>query len=78
MDYVKTLVDAGLDHVQITLESHLSDIHDEIVNSTGAWKQTTIQDPKCRQHTFICDDQYNAVGIQLPVPGWILSLSFRI
>ena len=39
-DYVQTLVDAGLDHVQITLESHLSVIHDEMVNCTGAWKQT--------------------------------------
>jgi radical SAM protein with 4Fe4S-binding SPASM domain len=40
--YVTTLVDAGLDHVQITLESHLPDIHDQIVNSIGAWKQTNI------------------------------------
>ena len=40
-NYVSTLVDAGLDHVQITLESHLPDIHDQIVNSIGAWKQTS-------------------------------------
>jgi radical SAM protein with 4Fe4S-binding SPASM domain len=39
-DYVRTLVDAGLDHVQITLESHLPEIHDELVNCPGAWKQT--------------------------------------
>ncbi len=38
--YVKQLVDAGLDHVQITLESHNQEIHDEMVNSHGAWKQT--------------------------------------
>ena len=41
MEYVKTLVNAGLDHVQITLESHLPEIHDELVNCHGAWKQTT-------------------------------------
>ncbi len=41
-NYVSTLADAGLDHVQITLESHLPDIHDQIVNSIGAWKQTNI------------------------------------
>ena len=41
MEYVKTLVDAGLDHVQITLESHLPEIHDELVNCRGAWDQTT-------------------------------------
>jgi radical SAM protein with 4Fe4S-binding SPASM domain len=39
-DYVDTLVKAGLDHVQITLESHSSDIHDAMVNARGAWKQT--------------------------------------
>ncbi len=39
-DYVKTLVKAGLDHVQITLESHLPEIHDELVNCPGTWKQT--------------------------------------
>ena len=39
-DYVATLVKAGLDHVQITLESHLPDIHDQMVNYRGAWQQT--------------------------------------
>lgn len=38
--YSKQLVDAGLDHVQITVESHDPDIHDEMVNLKGAWKQT--------------------------------------
>jgi radical SAM protein with 4Fe4S-binding SPASM domain len=38
--YVDTLVRAGLDHVQITIESHEPDIHDSMVNSRGAWKQT--------------------------------------
>ncbi len=39
-DYVEQLVSAGLDHVQITLESHDPVIHDAMVNSRGAWKQT--------------------------------------
>lgn len=38
--YVHTLVDAGLDHVQITLESQNAAIHDRMVGSRGAWKQT--------------------------------------
>jgi radical SAM protein with 4Fe4S-binding SPASM domain len=38
--YVNTLVNAGLDHVQITIESHESSIHDVMVNTQGAWKQT--------------------------------------
>jgi radical SAM protein with 4Fe4S-binding SPASM domain len=38
--YVDTLVNAGLDHVQITLESHDQIIHDGMVNSFGAWAQT--------------------------------------
>ncbi len=39
-DYVQALVDAGLDHVQITVESHSEEIHDQMVNHQGAWKQT--------------------------------------
>ncbi|MCI0521661.1 MAG: PqqD family peptide modification chaperone [Chloroflexi bacterium] len=38
--YVQSLVDAGLDHVQITLESHDAHIHDEMVSARGAWQQT--------------------------------------
>ncbi|HSB66420.1 MAG TPA: radical SAM protein [Anaerolineales bacterium] len=38
--YAEELVNAGLDHVQITLESHDPHIHDSMVNSHGAWKQT--------------------------------------
>ena len=38
--YLKTLVDAGLDHVQITLESHIPAIHDEMVRAKGAWEDT--------------------------------------
>lgn len=39
-NYVAALVDAGLDHVQITIESHDREIHDQMVNSKGAWAQT--------------------------------------
>jgi radical SAM protein with 4Fe4S-binding SPASM domain len=39
-NFVKQLVDAGLDHVQITFESHEPYIHDEMVAARGAWKQT--------------------------------------
>lgn len=38
--YVQSLVAAGLDHVQITLESHDPEVHDRMVGSRGAWKQT--------------------------------------
>ena len=38
--YVQQLVDAGLDHVQITLESHDAHIHDQMVGQTGAWAET--------------------------------------
>jgi radical SAM protein with 4Fe4S-binding SPASM domain len=39
-NYLAQLVEAGLDHVQITLESHNPLIHDKMVNKQGAWKQT--------------------------------------
>jgi radical SAM protein with 4Fe4S-binding SPASM domain len=38
--YVDTLVESGLDHVQITIESHIDDVHNRMVGSVGAWKQT--------------------------------------
>ena len=34
------LVDAGLDHAQITLESHDAAIHDRMVHAAGAWEDT--------------------------------------
>jgi radical SAM protein with 4Fe4S-binding SPASM domain len=39
--YVQSLVDAGLDHVQITFESHLPEIHDAMVRASGAWDDTS-------------------------------------
>ncbi len=38
--YLEQLVEAGLDHVQITLESHDPAIHNEMVRSKNAWRQT--------------------------------------
>ena len=38
--YVQRLVKAGLDHVQITVESHDPTIHDSMVQAKGAWRQT--------------------------------------
>ncbi len=39
-EYLNHLVESGLDHVQITLESHLSEIHDLMVCHKGAWEET--------------------------------------
>ncbi len=38
--FLAQLMKAGLDHVQITVESHDAGIHDEMVHARGAWKQT--------------------------------------
>lgn len=38
--YVQKLVDAGLDHVQVTVESCDEQIHDEMMRAKGAFKQT--------------------------------------
>jgi len=40
LGYLKELVRLGLDHVQITLESHNPATHDRIVKDEGAWKET--------------------------------------
>ena len=38
--YLQQLIDAGLDHVQITVESCDEQIHDQMVQAKGAFKQT--------------------------------------
>jgi radical SAM protein with 4Fe4S-binding SPASM domain len=38
--YVEALVEAGLDHVQITLESSQAEVHDRMVRAKGAFPQT--------------------------------------
>ncbi len=39
-NYLQSLVNVGLDHVQITLESHDPILHDRMVRSPGAWQET--------------------------------------
>ena len=39
-DYFQRLVDAGLDHIQITLESHNPQVHDKITGVAGSWEET--------------------------------------
>ena len=39
-EYVKTLERAGLDFVQVTLESHDAKIHDHITGAGGSWNET--------------------------------------
>lgn len=53
-DYVRQLAGAGLDHVQITVESHNPVIHDRMVQSHGAWTQT-IQglENSLNEHLFV-------------------------
>lgn len=38
--YIQKLVDAGLDHVQVTVESYDEHVHDEMMRAKGAFKQT--------------------------------------
>jgi radical SAM protein with 4Fe4S-binding SPASM domain len=38
--FLNSLIEAGLDHVQITLESHDPVIHDQMVAAKGAWAET--------------------------------------
>lgn len=39
LDYLQELVDAGIDHIQITLESHDEGVHNRMVGA-DAWRQT--------------------------------------
>ena len=38
--FLDSLVMAGLDHVQITVESHDAQVHDQMVRRPGAWEKT--------------------------------------
>ncbi|MCJ7435142.1 MAG: PqqD family peptide modification chaperone [Anaerolineales bacterium] len=40
MNYVNQLIEAGLDHIQITVESCDEQVHDEMTRAKGAFKQT--------------------------------------
>ncbi|MCL5038134.1 MAG: radical SAM protein [Chloroflexi bacterium] len=39
-EFVRKLVEAGLDHFQITIESYDEEIHDRMVGVKGAWKES--------------------------------------
>ncbi len=38
--YLEQLLLAGLDHLQITLYSHLSEVHDRLTGRAGSWEET--------------------------------------
>jgi radical SAM protein with 4Fe4S-binding SPASM domain len=38
--YLMSLVQAGLDHVQVTVLSHKESVHDQLAGSEGAWAET--------------------------------------
>ncbi len=40
--YVKALEEAGLDFVQVTLESHKPKVHDLMTTADGSWKETVV------------------------------------
>ena len=57
--FVQSLVDAGLDHVQITLESHDPAIHDLMVASKGAWEETVAGGSQRGRLTPLHHDQHH-------------------
>ncbi len=61
--YLRQLIDAGLDHVQITVESCDEQIHDQMMHAKGAFKQT-IRGFKNALNSTLCDDQYHDVEDQ--------------
>ena len=67
--HVQSLIDAGLDHVQVTLESHLPEVHDRMVAASGAWKQTVQgvknavnSDLYVMTNTTMLTDNYQTLG----------------
>lgn len=67
--FAHDLVEAGLDHIQITVESHDPAVHDEMVNLTGAWQQTiaglknALETPLfVMTNTTMLEDNYRDMG----------------
>ena len=67
--FVDALVQAGLDHVQVTLESHDATIHDKMVARKGAWEQTVAgikavlaTDLYMMTNTTMLQSNYEALG----------------
>lgn len=38
--FLESLINAGLDHIQITIETHIPEVHDKMVGVEGAYKET--------------------------------------
>ncbi|MCK7482056.1 MAG: hypothetical protein M0C28_36575 [Candidatus Moduliflexus flocculans] len=73
---MQKLVDAGLDHVQITVESCDEQIHDEMMRANGAFKQTIAGLEKCPRHQTLRDDQHHHADAPTSTPSptrWIFS-----
>ncbi len=72
--YLDGLLAAGLDHIQITLESHDEAVHDRMVGAAGAW-QETVQGIK----NSVAANVYlmtNTTLTDLNVPGIEETISF--
>ena len=72
--YLESLVQAGLDHVQITLESHDPNIHDEMVLCKGAWKQTVCGIRNALETRLFV--MTNTTMLRLNSPGMAETLDF--
>jgi len=80
-DLTARLVSAGLDHVQITIESHDEKVHDGMVGSTGAFRETVkgienalAEDIYLVTNTTLCT--LNADGLEETL-GFLHSLGVR-
>ncbi len=67
--FVESLIKSGLDHIQITVESHDAQIHDQMVGKRGAWKQTiaglrnVLDSPLyVMTNTTMLQDNYKSLG----------------
>ena len=67
-EYVRTLCKAGLDHVQVTIESHDAGVHDKMVGADGAHAETVQgiknaidDDVYLVTNTTICELNYAGV-----------------
>jgi radical SAM protein with 4Fe4S-binding SPASM domain len=77
-EYVNDLLLAGLDHIQITLESHDPAIHDSMVGVEGAWQETvdgikTVVDADVYMMTNTTITTENVEGIEETI-GFAASL----
>jgi len=82
MKYVRKLESCGLDFVQVTLESHIPEIHDKITRSEGSWidtvegiKNTVPTQIYLTTNTTI--NRYNIDGI-LDTVDFIYDLGVRV